>query len=1176
MKKITGLLMSIMMVVGMLSGGVTAVIAEGDGNTPDNNAETQTYTITINSSGNGTVTASVDEATVTSAAKDATVTLTAEPAEGYQLETMSVVTVPAEEGAEGASVDLTGDGNARTFTMPESNVTVTASFTEQQPESNPSDGEGVIQNEGGSGDDSSLDEEGSGENVQNSLMLGSNPSTNDVTTNGYGLWVGGSSEVTSDGAISDTGGTGTASVISYEDRIELTLNNFVYSGSGHHDSQTTSASSDGVIYYTGSKPLVINLTGTNTLTYTGSENWNYAVAVDSTSRVPLTINGNGSLTATGGSTEHSHGIYVRLSTLTISNTAVTAKTSQNTENNCGIYASLGIEVTNSTLIASGSKAVSFSTASGSKELTIGANQSFVSGDSNTSATTVVGFPSTEQKKYADSPAKYIKIAPVSSEYVASITTAAGTSNYYTTLSDALTNWTDGSTLKLLADITNHSGTITVSDGTKTFDMNGFKLEVNADHAIEYSGTSNLTIKDSSSEKTGEIKTASTASGTIVVRGSENGIMSLESGNITHSSRGVYIDGSSTFNMNGGRINVDNAGVSAHGSAFFNLNGGTIERATTGSSYGRGLDIQNSVTVNITGGTVAGYTTGMDLSGFSNQTPKATMSGGEITGGSEAVVLNGLGASISFVMTGGIIKGTGDNSNSIRTYEYSGYSGSQFNVEIRGGKVKGRIDKGSTNPTILLKGGVYDNTAKESGNSYLTTGCKWIENTGSDAEEYPHAIAPTTTYPLWVGGTQVTSANATDVFGDGKVSFDPTTNTLNLNNAQVSAATENTPGIKSDDLNLTITGSGSISSNSSYGIHAKTSHGTLTLNGDFDITSAADHGIFAENSTLIIKDGNVTANGNADKYGQGIKTDYGVTIEGGTVNASGRQGIWISTGKLNISGGDVTTNGEAHGLYAGQGVNVAGGNLASTGRDGQAIYSHQPITFSDTHAIVNPVGGKVEVNTQVNPPEYYIVDTNGQFVKHAVIELKKEYTAVKKSLTWTKGSSAGATFQFKASKNDEDTINLFTAVQIDGKTVSSDNYNKTKGSVIIDFKSSYLETLPVGNHTVKATFIDGSADATLIVEKKSSGGSSAPSKKTDNVVTCQMAGYPANYAWNEAAKACQPGYLDAGGNFHPYNTARRSTPNTSDNGNLTMYAMAMFLMTFVAYLTAKKLTEDSRA
>ena len=73
----------------------------------------------------------------------------------------------------------------------------------------------------------------------------------------------------------------------------------------------------------------------------------------------------------------------------------------------------------------------------------------------------------------------------------------------------------------------------------------------------------------------------------------------------------------------------------------------------------------------------------------------------------------------------------------------------------------------------------------------------------------------------------------------------------------------------------------------------------------------------------------------------------------------------------------------------------------------------------------------------------------------------------------------------------------------------------------------------------------------------------------------MAGYPANYEWNEAAKACQPGYLDAGGTFHSYRPDARKAPNTSDNGNLTFYAIAMFLMTFVAYITAKKLTEDSR-
>ena len=98
--------------------------------------------------------------------------------------------------------------------------------------------------------------------------------------------------------------------------------------------------------------------------------------------------------------------------------------------------------------------------------------------------------------------------------------------------------------------------------------------------------------------------------------------------------------------------------------------------------------------------------------------------------------------------------------------------------------------------------------------------------------------------------------------------------------------------------------------------------------------------------------------------------------------------------------------------------------------------------------------------------------------------------------------------------------------------------------------------------------------TVKAKPSSGGGSSSPKK--DNVVTCQMAGFPANYAWNEAAKACQPGYLDAGGNFHSYSNAKRSTvPNTSDNGNLTFYTIAMFLMTLVAFVTAKTLTEDSK-
>ena len=76
--------------------------------------DTTTYTVTIaNDIANGTVTADK-----TSAAKGAEVTLTATPNEGYELDTLTV------KDANDAAVTVENNK----FTMPESNVTVTATF----------------------------------------------------------------------------------------------------------------------------------------------------------------------------------------------------------------------------------------------------------------------------------------------------------------------------------------------------------------------------------------------------------------------------------------------------------------------------------------------------------------------------------------------------------------------------------------------------------------------------------------------------------------------------------------------------------------------------------------------------------------------------------------------------------------------------------------------------------------------------------------------------------------------------------------------------------------------------------------------------------------------------------------------------------------------------------------
>ena len=45
-----------------------------------------------------------------------------------------------------------------------------------------------------------------------------------------------------------------------------------------------------------------------------------------------------------------------------------------------------------------------------------------------------------------------------------------------------------------------------------------------------------------------------------------------------------------------------------------------------------------------------------------------------------------------------------------------------------------------------------------------------------------ARADATTYNLWVGGERVTDANASNVLSNGKVSYDPTSTTLTLTDA----------------------------------------------------------------------------------------------------------------------------------------------------------------------------------------------------------------------------------------------------------------------------------------------------------------------------------------------------------------------------------------------------------
>ena len=156
-----------------------------------------------------------------------------------------------------------------------------------------------------------------------------------------------------------------------------------------------------------------------------------------------------------------------------------------------------------------------------------------------------------------------------------------------------------------------------------------------------------------------------------------------------------------------------------------------------------------------------------------------------------------------------------------------------------------------------------------------------------------SLAEGTTYGLWVGGVEVTSENKDDITGSGisggKVSYDPTSKTLTLNNVNITgiqsfynAMGTDSAGIyyagddSNENLNINLIGANSIcvtlgtSDISCYGIYDKSFYQGLTITGNGSLTvqsgdtisgdrySSWSVGIFSRTSIIVGTDCTITA------------------------------------------------------------------------------------------------------------------------------------------------------------------------------------------------------------------------------------------------------------------------------------------------------------------------------
>lgn len=152
------------------------------------------------------------------------------------------------------------------------------------------------------------------------------------------------------------------------------------------------------------------------------------------------------------------------------------------------------------------------------------------------------------------------------------------------------------------------------------------------------------------------------------------------------------------------------------------------------------------------------------------------------------------------------------------------------------------------------------------------------------------------YDLWVSSTHVSNRNQNDILGDGKASFDPTTNTLTLTGNPTIPGTTNNSKIYSKLSSLTISGTYHMTEAETWsGIYSE--GGPLKLNGDFSILSKGYWQTFSDGSSLLRAGhslwatGDITLNGNITVQGQdvgyaAIYTENGnITVQGGNLQAS---------------------------------------------------------------------------------------------------------------------------------------------------------------------------------------------------------------------------------------------------------------------------------------------------
>ena len=228
----------------------------------------------------------------------------------------------------------------------------------------------------------------------------------------------------------------------------------------------------------------------------------------------------------------------------------------------------------------------------------------------------------------------------------------------------------------------------------------------------------------------------------------------------------------------------------------------------------------------------------------------------------------------------------------------------------------------------------------------------------------------TTYNLWIAGERVTSANCSDLTAipgvTGRVSYDPTTKTLTLEDASIDGG--NHDGMETyDELTCVVKGEVSITSNLSAMVSFK--NAIIKGNGPLTIKAPKGSGIYTK-AALLIEGCTVYAEGNWGIAGYDGSSGESLTIRNASVTAKGTKGSIRDLADLTLEGCEITKPAGAVWNASKHAVCDASGNVITD------------------EVVISPKGGTAIdfVTPELQPADGAIYDMNGVLRSEPLEEL----------------------------------------------------------------------------------------------------------------------------------------------------------------------------------------------